>query len=180
MENIENIIINNNLIGYNNKNHKMVDNLIFKELNKKLKYFEYIFKNFSYLEENDKITFDNNNNNKIDIDKYSITQGLRRWYNGHSRQIMKDKLNELFNIYKDFIRLVELKLTSIKNIKFLDLCIKCIDLNNQISKGLIILSETYRGNKDIFKFLNNMIYNIDLCSNRLKCSHLYKKTMNNY
>jgi len=177
MENIENIVINNNLIRFNNKENKMVDNLILKELNKKFVHFNDIFKNFTYLEENDKIIFDEDNN--VIIDKYSYFQCFKRWYNGYNSQIMREKFNKIFINYKDFIRLIQIKLNSYKNIKYIDLCLKVLDLNKKIKKGLIVLIETYKNNKEIFKFLNDMTYNIDLCSSRLKSTHIYKKYFSN-
>ena len=140
------------------KEKNVKDLQIKKKHTNELKYmfFLELFKPILDLEANDKLAIDNTISSseiqfKLYIDKYCISQSLRRWYFSQKREDIFKKLDILFNEYDKYIK--NINVTSIYMAK---LIININILNKQLIPKLLILKSTYN-DININSFIDNYI-----------------------
>lgn len=107
------------------------------------------------LQENDKLSFDNNN--KIYIDRGHYLQSFKRWYYGESRDVTHDKLSIIFNDYNKYLMMVNRSLYNQPNYSFYDLADNVYLFNKDLIKGLNNLKNTYNNVKEYNEKLSLLI-----------------------
>ena len=115
--------------------------------NDEYEFFLLFFKPLLELENNDKLSVDNNCQMSIDIpfkinlDKYDLSQSFRRWYYKQKREDIFNKLDIVFEKYNNFIISIKNKIQSKKILE------NMIELNKLLTIKLIILDKTYNDPK---------------------------------
>lgn len=178
------ILLDNNykeFIMKNKKQYKKLNNLSKDKLKKynidvesiKKTYYEFQnkFKHFIKISVNDKIYVDEQD--IIQLDKYSYMQSVKRWYYSNNRYNSIEKLEK--NIDDLFIFKNMLSECFLQNFNYCKMEIISILLDvNKLFKSILdsvgILLETYKNDKEISKKIKEIRYEIQ--NYLTKCKHI--------
>lgn len=143
-----------------------------QDMEQKFNTFKEKCKLIVFIEKNDKIGFDENDN--IYIDKYNSFQCIKRWYYNQNRNMTKQKLKLLFDDYDIFLKMIELALKSPNGQDYISLSISVIKMNKNIIQGLGQLKKTYENCTMITVLLNDILYNLLIMNEKISNTYIFQ------
>ncbi len=118
--------------------------------------FKCKFENIEFIQENDKIGFDENE--ILYINKQGTLQPIIRWFYSQNRENSINKLSENFLEYSKLLQMIKSIIYSRKNSdELIELSENIITFNKRIMKGLDNLYKTYRIDYNYGKLIKDMI-----------------------